>query len=260
MLHQPLYIASYSQSKFGKLKTMTVPEIVSNAVNGACAEIDADPSLMDVGSIASACGFTLNDQGLLSGLMAMVPGLEGKPMESVENACASGGQAILSVAHKLLLGLGDVGIAVGYEKMRNNEGKMDGKLVGRALGVFSHPGEREGKVYIFPHLFAEVMKLYMGTHGVSEEDLARIAVAEYANATHNPDAQMRKVDITLEQAMTIEGINRYIVDTPRSFWRPRTGCRSSALPRANASSWLASRRRPIRCRRPGAMFCGRQAL
>jgi acetyl-CoA C-acetyltransferase len=37
-------------------------------------------------------------------------------------------------------------------------------------------------------------------------------VAEYANATHNPDAQMRKVDITLEQAMTIEGINRYIVD------------------------------------------------
>jgi acetyl-CoA acetyltransferase len=144
--------------------------------------------------------------------MAMVPGLEGKPMESVENACATGGQTVLSVAHKLLLGLGDVGIAVGFEKMRNDEGKMDGKLIGRALGVFSHPGEREGKVYIFPHLFAEVMQLYMDTHGVSEEDLARIAVAEYANATHNPDAQMRKVDLSLEQATTIEGINRYIVE------------------------------------------------
>jgi acetyl-CoA C-acetyltransferase len=212
MLHQPLYIASYNQSRFGKLKTMTVPEIVANSIHEACGQIDADPALMDVGSIASACGFTLNDQGLLSGLMAMVPGLEGKPMESVENACASGGQAILSVAHKLLLGLGDIGIAVGYEKMRNDEGKMDGKLVGKALGVFSHPGERVGKTYIFPHLFAEVMKLYMDTHGVSEEDLAQIAVAEYANATHNPDAQMRKVNITLEQAMTIEGINRYIVD------------------------------------------------
>ena len=116
------------------------------------------------------------------------------------------------MAHKLLLGLGDVGIAVGYEKMRNDEGKMDGKLIGKALGVFSHPDEREGKVYIFPHLFAEVMQAYMETHGVTEEDLARIAVAEYAHATHNPDAQMRKVDLTLEQAMTIEGINRYIVD------------------------------------------------
>ncbi len=212
MLNQPLYVAAYSQSRFGKLKTMTVPEIISNAVTGACREVGVEPSVLDVGSIGSACGFTLNDQGLLAGLMAMVPGLEGKPIESVENACASGGQAVLSVAHKLLLGLGDVGIAVGFEKMRNDEGKMDGQLIARALGVFSHPDEREGKTYIFPHLFAEVMQLYMDTHGVSEEDLARIAVAEYAHATHNPDAQMSRVDLTLEQATTIEGINRYIVD------------------------------------------------
>ena len=212
MSNQPLFIASYHQSRFGKLKTMQVPEIVSTAVQGACGEIGAEASTIDVGSIGSACGFTLNDQGLLAGLMAMVPGLEGKPIEAVENACASGGQAILSVAHKLLLGLGDVGIAVGYEKMRNDEGKMDGKLVGKALGVFSHPEERVGKTYIFPHLFAEVMQAYIETHGATEEDFARIAVAEYAHATHNPDAQMSRVDLTLEQAMTIEGINRYIVD------------------------------------------------
>jgi acetyl-CoA C-acetyltransferase len=212
MLSKPLYIASYHQSRFGKLKTMQVPEIVSTAVHGACSEIGVEPSAIDVGSIGSACGFTLNDQGLLAGLVAMVPGLEGKPIEAVENACASGGQAVLSVAHKLLLGLGEVGVAVGYEKMRNDEGKMDGKLVGKALGIFSHPEEREGKTYIFPHLFAEVMQAYMETHGATEEDFARIAVAEYAHATHNPDAQMSRVDLTLEQAMTIEGINRYIVD------------------------------------------------
>jgi acetyl-CoA acetyltransferase len=110
------------------------------------------------------------------------------------------------------LGLGEVGIAVGYEKMRNDEGKMDGKLVGRALGVFSHPDEREGKTYIFPHLFAEVMQAYMETHGVTEEDLARISVAEYANARHNPDAHMQGVEVTLEQALEIGGINRYIVE------------------------------------------------
>ncbi len=212
MFDKPLYIAAYHQSPFGKLKELTVPEIVHRAVTGVCDEIDVLPEAIDVGSIASACGFTLNQQGLLSGLMAMVPGLEGKPMESVENACASGGQAILSIAHKLLLGIGDVGIAVGYEKMRDERGKMDGKLVGQALGVFSHPEEREGKLFVFPHIFAEVMKLYMETHGVSEEDLAKIAVAEYARARHNPWAQMKNVEVTLEQALTIEGINRYIVD------------------------------------------------
>lgn len=207
-----IYIAAYHQSKFGKLLGMTVPEIVRNAIYGACREISATPAALDVGSIGAACNFTLNEQGLLAGLMAMVPGLEGKPLETVENACASGGQAVLSVIHKLQLGLGETGVAVGFEKMRDAEGKMDGKLIGKVLGYFSFPDERAGKTFVFPHIFAEVMQAYMQEHKVSEEDLARIAVQEYANAKYNPCAQMNKVQITLEQAVKIEGINRYVVD------------------------------------------------
>lgn len=207
-----VYIAAYNQSKFGKLMDMTVPQIVSKSIDAACREINIEPKALDVASIGAACNFTLNKQGLLSGLIAMVPGMEAKPMEAVENACASGGQAVLSVIQKLLLGLGDTGIAVGYEKMRDNEGKMDGKLIGEVLGYFSYPDEREGKTFVFPHLFAEVMKEYMETYKVAEEDLARIAVQEYANAKYNSCAQMSKVQITLDQAMKIEGINRYVVD------------------------------------------------
>ncbi len=209
---KPIYIAAYHQSKFGKLLGMTVPEIVRAAVDGACREINVEASAMDVGSIGSACNMSLNEQGLLSGLLAEVPGLAAKPIESVENACASGGQAVLSVVQKLQLGLGDTGVAVGYEKMRDDEGKMDGKLIGKVLGYFSHPDERVGKTFVFPHIFAEVMDLYMKTYGVSEADLAQIAVTEYANAKFNPCAQMQKVQITLEQALKIEGINRYVVE------------------------------------------------
>jgi acetyl-CoA C-acetyltransferase len=181
-----IYIAAYHQSKFGKLMAMSVPEIIQNAILEVCSEIRVEPAALDVGSIGATCNISLNDQGLLAGLMAMVPGLAGKPIESVENACASGGQAVLSVIQKLLLGWGDVGIAVGYEKMRDNEGKMDGKLIGKALGYFSHPDEREGKVFIFPHLFAEIMECYLKVNRVREEDLAQIAVAEYANARTIP--------------------------------------------------------------------------
>ena len=210
-MNKPVYIATYHQSKFGKLMNMSVPDIVKNAVTGACAEIKITPELIDVGSIGAACNFSLNEQGLLAGLVAMVPGMQGKPIEAVENACATGGQAIISAIHKLQLGLGDVGIAVGFEKMRDNEGKMDGKLIGKVLGYFSHPEEREGKVFVFPHLFAEVMDAYIKQHKVTEQELAQIAVAEYANAKQNPFAQM-KLDLTLEQATKIEGANRYIVD------------------------------------------------
>ena len=212
MTRKKLYVAAYHQSKFGKLMGMSVPDIVANAVTGACGEVKADPAVIDVGSIGATCHISLNKQGLLAGLVAQVPGLAAKPIDSVENACASGGQAVLSVAHKLLVGDGEVGVAVGYEKMRDAEGKMDGKLIGEVLGYFSHPAEREGKVFIFPHIFAEVMDLYMKSWKVAEEDLAGIAVTEYGNAKYNPYAQMQKVQITLEQAMKIEGINRYVVD------------------------------------------------
>jgi acetyl-CoA C-acetyltransferase len=209
---KPIYIATFHQSKFGKLMAMSVPEIMDNAIQGACRQIGAPASALDVGSVGAACNFSLNEQGLLAGLMAMTPGLEGKPIEAVENACASGGQAVLSVVYKLQLGMGDTGIAVGFEKMRDAEGKMDGKLIGKVLGYFSHPGEREGKVFIFPHVFAEVMQAYMDEHRVTEKDLAHIPVQEYANAKFNPWAQMNKVQITLDQALKIEGINRYVVD------------------------------------------------
>ena len=211
-MSKPVYIASYHQSKFGKLLGMTVPEIVTSAVTGACREIRIDASAIDVASVGAACNISLNRQGLVSGLAAMVPGLEGKPIESVENACASGGQAILSVIYKLLAGEGEVGLAIGYEKMRDADGKADGKLTGEALGYYSHPDERAGKVFVFPHLFAEVMAAYMKEWGATEADLAEIAVVEYGNAKFNPAAQMQKVQITRQQATTIEGINRYIVD------------------------------------------------
>src|ERR1017187_4246462 len=167
---------------------------------------------MAVGSAAAASNFQLNEQRLLAGRQADTPGMAGKPIEAVENACASGGQAVLSVIQKLQLGIGETGIAVGYEKMSDAEGKMDGKLIGKVLGYFSHPDERAGKVFVFPHIFAEVMREYMDAYGVTERDLAAISVQAYANARFNLCAQMNKMQITLDQALKIEGFNRYVVE------------------------------------------------
>jgi len=209
---KPVYLAAYHQSVFGKLGKMGVPEIVARAVQETCAEIRIEPAALDVGSIGSACNQSLNEQGLLAGLVAGVPGMEAKPIESVENACASGGQAVLSVVQKLQCGMGQTGIAVGYEKMRDDAGKADGKLVGKVLGYFSHPDDRVGKTFVFPHIFAEVMEEYMRSHGTSEQELATIAVQEYKNARHNPYAQMRETALTVDEACCIEGINRYIAE------------------------------------------------
>jgi acetyl-CoA C-acetyltransferase len=207
-----IYIAAYHQSNFGKLMAMSVPEILRASVEGVCREAKTQPAALDVASVGSAGNFALNQQGLLAGLVADIPGMAAKPMEAVENACASGGMAVLSVAQKLMLGLGETGVAIGYEKMRDDQGKADGKRIGEVLGYFSHPDEREGKTFVFPHIFAEIMQAYMAEHGVSEEDLARIAVQEYQNARHNPWAQVKNAEVSLEQALKIEGLNRYVVE------------------------------------------------
>jgi acetyl-CoA C-acetyltransferase len=56
------------------------------------------------------------------------------------------------------------------------------------------------------------MRDYMAAHGVSERDLAEISTREYANGNHNPYAQMQKIQVTLDEAATAAGRNRYIVD------------------------------------------------
>ena len=208
---KPIYIAAYHQSKFGKLLAATQEEMIASAVAGVCAEIGCAPSALDSGSIAAACNFSLHRQGLMAGLLAGVEGLAGKPLEAVENACASGGQAVLSGIYKLQAGLGETALAVGLEKMRDDAGRADGVRVGEALGYFSDPDERAGKTFVFPHIFAEIMQQYMREWRVSEADLAQFAVQEYPNTKHNPYAQM-KVDLTVEQATAIGGLNRYLVD------------------------------------------------
>ena len=92
---KPIYIAAYHQSKFGKLLAVTQEQMIASAVHGVCAEIGVTPDLLDSGSIAAACNFSLHQQGLMAGLLAGVEGMAAKPLEAVENACASGGQAVL---------------------------------------------------------------------------------------------------------------------------------------------------------------------
>ncbi len=207
-----IYIAGYFQSPFGKLMAMSQEQMLAAAVAGVCAETRTEAAMIDSASIAAACSFSLHQQGLLSGLLAGVPGMETKPIESVENACASGGQAILNCITRLQAGMGETAVAVGIEKMRDDLGKADGKRVGEALGYFSDPDERSGKVFVFPHIFAEIMQRYMQTWRVSERELASVAVNEYAHARQNPFAQMRTTELTLDQAVTIAGANRYLVE------------------------------------------------
>jgi len=207
-----IYLVGYHQSKFGKLFDKTLEQMMSEAALGALEPLGAETSVVDTIGVAGCCTSLLNDQMLLAGLVAQIPGFGSKMIDTAENACSSGGQAMLNVIYRLATGAADVGMAIGIEKMREDTGKMDGKLVGKVLGIASHPDQRAGKVFVFPHLFAEIMAQYLEHYGATEEDLAHVPVTFYAHGNHNPYAQMHKVKVGVEDVLKIEGINRYIVD------------------------------------------------
>ncbi|MFW5741384.1 MAG: thiolase family protein [Myxococcota bacterium] len=207
-----IYLVGYHQSKFGKLYDKSLEQMMSEAAHGVLEPLGAKPDVVDTVGVAGCATAMLNDQMLLAGLVAQIPGLGSKMIDTAENACSSGGQAMLNVIYRLAAGAADVGMAIGVEKMRDDAGKMDGKLVGKVLGIASHPGQREGKVFVFPHIFAEIMAQYLEHHGATEEDLAHVPVTFYAHGNDNPFAQMKKVKVTVDDVMKIEGINRYIVD------------------------------------------------
>lgn len=211
-LNKRIFIAGYYQSPFGKLGAMTVPEMIHNAIHGLIDQSKISLEVVDVASVAGLLTGQYCEQVLLAGLVASEKGMEGKPIETVENACSSGGQAILSVIYKLLLGQGEVGMAIGIEKMRDAEGKADGKLMGKLLGTASHPDDRPGKIFVFPHIFAEVMDKYMKHWGVTEEELAHVPVTFYRHAQHNPYAQQKGIEMTVEKVLKIEKPNVYIAE------------------------------------------------
>jgi acetyl-CoA C-acetyltransferase len=207
-----VFVVGYAQSPFGKLGPESIHQAIRKAIDAVAISSGIPIEAVDTASIAGLLTPMLQEQTLLSGLVAMEPGLAGKPIETVENACASGGQAVLTVLRRLLLGEGDVGLAIGVEKMRDDEGKADGRLLGKQLGTASHPDDRPGKVFVFPHIFAEVQDAYMKRWQVTEADLAHVPVTCYAHGNHNPLAQMQKVNMTLEKVLAIDGPNRYIAD------------------------------------------------
>ena len=166
---------------------MTVPEIVARRGRRRPAP-RSRPSRPPSTSPRSAPPATSpsTSRGCSPGWWPTVPGLAGKPIEAVENACASGGQAILSV----------VAEAAARPRRRRHRGRLredarrrgqDGRQADRQGARLLLPPRRAGRQGLrLPAPLRRGDAAYMATHGVTEEDLAgdrRARVRQRAGTT-----------------------------------------------------------------------------
>ena len=89
-------------------------------------------------------------------------------------------------------------LVVGVEQQKTMPPPEGADVLG-ATAQYSREKSQFGD-FMFPKLFARIARLYMDRYGLTEEQLARVAVKNHAHARLNPLAQMRTSDLTLEQA------------------------------------------------------------
>jgi acetyl-CoA acetyltransferase len=122
--------------------------------------------------------------------IAAILGQTGIPIINVENACSSGGAAVMAARQAIAAGDYRTVAAVGIEKMPRGIMDMD-YFDGwrRAVGHAVNPGQ-----------FAFAIRRHMHEYGTTERQLALVAEKNHAHSVHNEKAMYRK-EIPVEQVL-----------------------------------------------------------
>jgi acetyl-CoA C-acetyltransferase len=183
-------IISVGLSKFGKHEGLYAREIFTQAVKEAferCPKLDPkhDIKAMFVGHM----GESYEHQGHTGSTLADWAGLGNIPATRTEAACASSGAALRSGICAVLSGLADVVLVGGAEKMTHRTTTEVTEYLAMAS---DYPFEQWNGI-TFPGLFALMATARMHKYGMTQEQMAMVAVKNHSNANLNPKAHLHKL-------------------------------------------------------------------
>ena len=189
-------------SKWGELWEQSLRDIYVEAALAAIKDAGVDKiDSMYVGNMSAGL-FT--GQEHLASLMADYLGVASIPSARVESACASGGLAVKMGYMEVALGMSDVVLVGGVEKMTD---------VGTDEATFAlaTAADQDYEVYqgiTFPGLYAMMACAHMEKYGTTREQLAHVAVKNHEHGSMNPVAQY-------PQKITVENvINSVMIADP----------------------------------------------
>ncbi len=188
-------------SRFGERWDCGADELMLEAFNEALA--DAGVGLKQIEAAWFGVCLEENNVGKTAGPLAQALRLPRIAATRVENACATGTEALRGAAYAVAAGAYDIVLALGVEKLKDTG---YGGLPVRTRGVANALWLPNATA---PGAFAQLASAYAAKHGAAMTDLKRamahISVKSHANAAHNPKAHLRN-PITEEdvlKAMTI---------------------------------------------------------
>ncbi len=174
-------------SRFGERWDCGPEDLMLEAFNEALADAGLQGSQIE----AAWLGVCLeeNNVGKTAGPLAQALRLPRIAATRVENACATGTEALRGAAYAVAAGAYDIVLALGVEKLKDTG---YGGLPVRTRGVANDLWLPNASA---PGAFAQLASAYAAKHGVDTKDLKRamahISVKSHANAALNPKAHLR---------------------------------------------------------------------
>ncbi len=210
-------IVGIGHIKFGNLSEYDLVDIMAYTATDALidAGILENRRIIDQIFVANMLGGMINHQtGIASALVSRLD-LEPTAAELVENGPAAGASAVKLGYMAIASGMANVVMVVGGETMR----KVTGWEATDCVATLGHPEAEYNMGLTFPALGGMFARLYMERYGVTERDLALVAVKDHENGSKNKYAH-------IDGTCTIEAIhdspnahvvNNYVAEPLRLF-------------------------------------------
>src|SRR3982074_2491790 len=185
-----------------------IKDLVPMAYAEAVANVDKGIEKAEIE--AAWFGELSTTDGFPSGILADTLDLTDIPVTRVENACATGNDAIRNGTIAIASGLYDVVLVVGADKVRetsSNTTFWDWAAMTRD-NAWDYP-----LGLVAPANFALHVIRYLHESPATKEHMAMVAVKNHFHALKNPKAQLR-YEITVEQAMAAPMVVDRFTDRP----------------------------------------------
>lgn len=184
-------IVGMGTSQFGELWNMGVEDLIVDATTEALNDAGVGQDEIQ------AAWFGTFDTGLTGQILASALQLQYIPITRVENACATGVEAIRNACFGLIAKAYDLVLVVGVEKMKD---AGFGGLIS-APGTF-HPVY--GAQAVAAGRYAMAATRYFERYGLTREEgkktIGKISVKSHYNGARNPKAHLRR-EVTLDQVI-----------------------------------------------------------
>lgn len=189
-------IVGAGMTPFAEHFGLGLKDLVPMAYAEAAAQVDKGIEKADIGAVWF--GELTASDGFPAGIVADTLDLTDIPVTRVENACATGNDAIRNGAIAVASGLYDVVLVLGADKVREtatNSTFWEWAALTRD-NAWDYP-----LGLVAPANFALHVTRYLHESPATKEHMAMVAVKNHFHAVKNPKAQLR-YEISVEQALT----------------------------------------------------------